>query len=89
MTATDQDILDRLRRGEARFEHIELQQKAMLEILERVSADAAVTKEIVEAWSAAKTAGKFIRWIGPTLAGLLAIGAMVKTGIATALGLWK
>lgn len=92
MTATHEDIMDRLKRGEDRFAHIEAQQAAILDALkplESVREDVAATKEIVEAWSAVKTAGNFLRWIGPIFLPIGLAIAAIKTGFAAALGLWK
>jgi hypothetical protein len=53
--------------------------------LERIEADLAKTKEIVEAWVTAKNMGKFAKWLAG-IAGMVALGwAAVK---ALAHGIW-
>lgn len=49
-----------------------------LKALPKMQEDIAATKEIVEAWSAVKTVGKFLKWAGGAIAGLLAILAILK-----------
>lgn len=47
------------------------------------------TREIVEAWGAVKTAGKFIKWLGVVFGSLTAIAVGVKLGIAHMFGSLK
>lgn len=42
----------------------------------------ASTKELVEAWNAVKTGGKFVRWIAPLAGAVGGAWVFVKTGIA-------
>lgn len=42
----------------------------------------ASTKELVEAWNAVKTGGKFVRWIAPLIGAIGGAWVFVKTGIA-------
>jgi len=44
------------------------------------------TKEIVEAWGAVKTAGKFIKWFGGIVGAISAIIVGVKLGLNHVLG---
>lgn len=66
-----------------RFTAIE---SALLEIrdalkpLPDMQKDITSTKEIVEAWAAVKTMGKFLKWFGTCMAGLSAIWIAIKVG---------
>lgn len=53
-----------------------------LEPLPQMQKDISATKEIVEAWNAIKVGGKFIRWIAPIAAPILAFWIWMKTGIS-------
>lgn len=44
--------------------------------------DSELTKELVEAWNAVKTGGKFVRWLVPIVGGAGAMWASVKLGFA-------
>lgn len=39
------------------------------------------TKDIVEAWGAVKTMGKFIKWLGALVAAVTAVAIGVKLGV--------
>lgn len=54
--------------------------------MEKVTTDVSKTKDIVEAWQAVKTGGKFLKWVGGVLAALVAIIGAVKLGIAQVAG---
>lgn len=41
----------------------------------------AETKDIVEAWGAVKTMGKFIKWLGALVAAVTAVAIGVKLGV--------
>lgn len=79
------DIIRRLERGQERFEEIDAKLDCLIRSTEKMQADIAATKEIVEAWSAVKTAGKFIKWFGAVAAAIVAIGVLAKTGLAAAI----
>ena len=51
--------------------------------LDTVEADVAATKELVEAWAALKTTGRFLKWLSGVLAAVSLIWAIAK---AAALG---
>ena len=82
----------RLARGEERFRAIEDKLDRLLDAvksipeiqadLAEVKEDAAKTKEIVEAWSAVKTMGKFLKWSAGIIAALSAIIVALKVGAA-------
>lgn len=89
---TDPDITHRLNRGDERFSMIDEKLDTLIEAFEafksdlaKTKADVAETKEIVEAWSAVKTLGKFLKWTGGILAACVAIGVAVKLGVAAAI----
>lgn len=89
MSATHDDIMDRLGRGDDRFRRIEEQQAAILAALEPlkgVREDVAATKEIVEAWAAVKTMGKFIKWAGGLILVVSGVLVAMKSGLATIMG---
>lgn len=80
-TVSHEDIMNRLDNGDGRFRKVE-------EDLDDIKADVAEMKEtlvaikdMVEAWTAAKTAGRFIKWLGGVAAGLAAIFVALKAGI--------
>lgn len=50
--------------------------------LETVRDEVSQTKEIVEAWNAVKTGGKFLKWLGGVVAAVVAIIAAGKLGIS-------
>ena len=43
------------------------------------------TREIVKAWEAVKTGGKFVKWLGALAAAIAAIVVAIKGGIALAI----
>lgn len=49
--------------------------------LTAVKEDAAKTKEIVEAWAAVKTMGKFLKWASGIIAAVTAIGVAIKVSV--------
>lgn len=77
-----EDIVERLERGDNRFRCIEEKMDAILNSLEGIRSEVGATKEIVEAWGAVKTAGKFIKWLGGVVAAAIAILVAAKAGIA-------
>ena len=48
--------------------------------IDGLTKEVAQTREIVEAWAAVKTAGKFLRWIGGIGGGIVAIYFGIKFG---------
>lgn len=82
----------RLARGEERFRTIEGKLDQLLKVVECIPAiqsdladvkeDAAKTKELVEAWSAVKTMGKFLKWSAGIIAAMSAIIVALKVGAA-------
>lgn len=88
LEADTQQLTERLTRGDERFAAIEDKLDRLIEAVSSIPAiqadlaavkkDAAETKEIVEAWSAVKTMGKFLKWASGIVAALAAIGAAIK-----------
>lgn len=82
------DIMRQLQNGAERFTKLETLLSTVIEKVEPIpqmqadiaeaKKDIAATKEIVEAWGAIKTAGKFIKWASGVLAGFLAIAAVMR-----------
>ena len=66
--ATHEDILEAIGRLEG--------------LIEPLHGDLGDIKEMVRAWTTAKTGGRFIIWAGKLLLGLGAILVVVKTGVA-------
>jgi ABC-type hemin transport system substrate-binding protein len=55
---------------------------ALTQKLEAVSNDVNKTKDIVEAWNAVKTGGKFLKWLGGVIAAVTAIIVATKAGVS-------
>ena len=88
-----QRMSERLDRGDQRFAHIEDTQKAIMKSLEqieraveRLQADVADTKEIVEVANAAKTVGKFAKWLTGVLVAMTGAYAVLRLGVLHMIG---
>ena len=80
--------MDRLEAGEGRFASMEISLAKVLaavEPLPEMKRSIDSTKEIVEAWGAVKTGGKFVKWASGILAGVGVIYVVVKGAILHAL----
>ena len=87
---THEEIMERLAEGSRQFAAIEEQMGEVLAALKplpemqadiaKAKADGATVKEIVEAWNAVKTGGKFIRWLVPIVGFGGAAWAALKNG---------
>jgi hypothetical protein len=96
---TDEEILKRFDDGSKRFDHIDEQLQTIMsalsalpqmkEDIEQAKKDSETVKDLVEAWSAVKTGGKFVKWFGPIIGGFFAGWAAIKFQIASMLGLVK
>lgn len=85
------DIMQQLEAGSRRFSLIDEKLTVLLDRVEAIpqiqhdlataKADIAETKEIVEAWMAVKTFGRFLKWLPGVLAGILALVAMTRGAI--------
>lgn len=78
-------IQARLDKGDERFRMIDEKLDKLIASVDALKTDVAETKEIVEAWSAVKTWGRFIKWTGGIVAAFVAIGVAVKVGVAAAI----
>lgn len=67
---TNEEIKQRLADGQVQFRQINETLQEMNDSLASMKSDMHTTKEIVEAWNAVKTGGKFIRWAVPIVAGI-------------------
>lgn len=93
---TNDEIRERFEQGSRNFEEIREQLNKVLEALEPLpqmkidiavaKKDAETVKDLVEAWNAVKTGGKFIKWVAPIVGGLIGGWAALKSGIA---GFWR
>lgn len=91
LEADTQKLTERLTRGDERFAAIEDKLDRLIEAVSSIPAiqadlaavkkDAAETKEIVEAWAAVKTMGKFLKWASGIIAAVTAIGVAIKVSV--------
>lgn len=72
--------LDRL------FQEFRDEMRGVKQSLVQVEKDVAETKDLVEAWGAVKTAGKFIKWLGSIATGLVAFYLLAKAGLQHMVG---
>lgn len=89
---TDEEIERRFAEGSRHFAEIRGDIAKVLKALEplpqmkrdiaKAKKDSESTKELIEAWNAVKTGGKFIRWIVPIVGGAGAMWTAFKLGIA-------
>lgn len=49
--------------------------------IEKVQDNVAETRELVEAWGAVKTVGRFVKWSGGLLAGIVASWVLIKAAL--------
>lgn len=83
LMASSQRSDERLAQGSERFMSIERKLESIVEALEplpqmrtdmaQMQKDISATKELVEAWNAVKTGGKFVTWLGAIAAALAAV----------------
>jgi hypothetical protein len=89
---TEDDIKARFDEGSRQFREIHGQLGKVLEALEPIpqmkldiaqaKKDGESTKELVEAWNAVKTGGKFVKWVAPLIGSVVGGWAAIKLGIA-------
>lgn len=85
---THEDLADELTEGRGRIHALETGVEAInekltcisekLSILPDMQKEIAATKEIVEAFGAVKTMGKFVKWIGGIATALVALWIVMK-----------
>lgn len=83
---THENLAKRLDADDVRFEKIDTtlhEIRELLKPLPEMQADIAKTREIVEAWAAVKTMGKFLKWFSGLLTALVAIFAAFKVALGT------
>lgn len=88
---TNEEIMDRFDEGNRHFAEIRGQLADVLKALESLpqmkldiedaKKDSEKVKDLVEAWNAAKTGGKFVKWVAPIIGGLIGGWAALKTGM--------
>ena len=84
---TNESLAKRLEAGGLHFEQIDTtlhEIRELLKPLPEMQVDIAKTREIVEAWVAVKTMGKFLKWFSGLLAALVAIFAAFKVALGAA-----
>lgn len=82
---THADILARLDAGNRRFSDLEEAIKQIgisVGCLPAMQKDISETRDIVEAWQAAKAMGKFVKWAAGIVIAFTAIIVAVKSGLA-------
>lgn len=75
---TSDEIKQQLADGQVQFQQINETLQKMNNSLASMKSDMRTTKEIVEAWNAVKTGGKFIRWAVPIVTGIGSFWIMLK-----------
>lgn len=83
---THQELADRMDAFDTKLDKILKEFSEVRQSLVEVQKDVASTKELVEAWGAVKTAGKFIKWLGSIATGLVAFYLLAKAGLQHMVG---
>lgn len=88
---TNEEIMDRFDEGSRHFAEIRGQLADVLKALEPlpqmkldiedVKKDSEKVKDLVEAWNAVKTGGKFIKWVAPIIGSIVGGWAALKAGM--------
>ena len=77
-----EDIDNRLEKDEGRLSDIDSKLSEIAELLKplpEMQKDIAATKELVELWCAAKTAGRAIKWLAGFLSSIAALWVITKS----------
>ncbi|WP_179504342.1 MULTISPECIES: hypothetical protein [unclassified Sphingomonas] len=82
---TNQEIVQRMSGLETSVDQLIKAVDAMRGELSDVKEGVEETREIVKAWEAVKTGGKFVKWVGALAAAIAAIVVAIKGGIALAI----
>lgn len=99
-SVTDEDIQARLASGQQRFAHVEdvlfevkhaleqviKGQDELRETIRPISDDIAQIKDMVGAWKAIGSAGRFAKWLGGIATGLVALWIVMKAGAKALVG---
>lgn len=87
---THQELSDRMDQFDEKldrfFTEMRGEMQGMKQSLVQVEKDVSETKDIVEAWGAVKTAGKFIKWLGSIATGAVAFYLLAKAGLQHMVG---
>lgn len=87
---THQELSDRMDKFDEKldrlFQEFRDEMRGVKQSLVQVEKDVAETKDLVEAWGAVKTAGKFIKWLGSIATGLVAFYLLAKAGLQHMVG---
>lgn len=90
---THQELSDRMDKFDGKLDEIlkafgEMRDSVseVKQSLVQVEKDVSETKDLVEAWGAVKTAGKFIKWLGSIATGLVAFYLLAKAGLQHMVG---
>ena len=89
MMVSHEELAERLDHGSERFAAIEVALAKIALAVEPIPAmqeELTKTRELVEAWSAVKTVGRFLKWSSGIIAALTAIGVALKV---LAIELWR
>lgn len=88
---TEEDIVRRFDDGSERMRELDDKISKVLELLEPLPQmkadietamkDSETVKDLVQAWNAVKTGGKFVKWVAPVIGGIIGGWAALKAGI--------
>lgn len=88
---TNEEIRERFEDGSRKFAALDEKLEKVLEALEPIpqmkidlettKKDSETVKDLIEAWNAIKTGGKFVKWVAPIVGGLIGGWAALKTGM--------
>lgn len=88
---TNEEIRERFEDGSRKFAALDEKLEKVLEALEPIpqmkvdletaKKDSETVKDLIEAWNAVKTGGKFVKWVAPIIGGLIGGWAALKTGV--------
>lgn len=81
-----QDLATRMDAFDAKLTKMLEELTEMKTSMVQVEHDVAKTKEIVEAWGAVKTVGKFVKWVASLGTGMVGIYVLAKAGLFHMIG---
>lgn len=81
-----QDLAARMDSFDAKLTKMLEELTEMKTSMTQVEHDVSKTKEIVEAWGAVKTVGKFVKWIASLGTGVVGIYVLAKAGLFHMMG---
>jgi len=82
---TNQEIARRMTGLETQVKDLIKAVEALNDSVGDMKAGVDETRDIVKAWEAVKTGGKFVKWLGALAAAVAAIVVTIKGGIALAI----